>query len=204
MKAKEDFDKGLCIDPQACKVKFFTVVKPFGSEDDGGDDPLFLTGRAYDTIITFDPPFELHIGCPPDWIVDGINGGLWAIYCMRVKILADEMKVLESGVAFLQCLSMSVHWGHLNSAAEGCKKMMCTLGQDIAVQMQPPPASCASSSAHGQPPASSASYSAHGQPHCIIFSTRPATTSTAYGSVTALTNMSDLAEANPWASMVDY
>ena len=191
LKAKDEFHSGLCRDPQACKVKFFTVVKPFASEDDGVDDPLFLTGRAYDTIITFDPPFELHIGCPPDWIVDGINGGLWAIYCMRVKILADEMKVLESGVAFLQCLSMSVHWGHLNSAAEGCKKMMCTLGQDIAVQMQPPPASCASSSA--VPTAG-----------VMVPAQQVAVASTAYGSVTALTNMSDLAEANPWASMVDY
>ena len=147
LKAKDEFHSGLCRDPQACKVKFFTVVKPIASGDDGVDDPLFLTGRANDTILTFDHPFELHIGKPPDWIADGIYGGLWAIYCMRVKILADEMKVLESGVAFLQCLSMSVLWGHLNSAAEGCKKMMCTLGQDIAVQMQPPPASCASSSA---------------------------------------------------------
>ena len=123
-------------------------------------------------------------------IVDGSFGGLWAIYCMRVKILADEMKVLESGVAFLQCLSMSVHWGHLNSAAEGCKKMMCTLGQDIAVQMQPPPASCASSSA--VPTAG-----------VMVPAQQVAVASTAYGSVTALTNMSDLAEANPWASMMD-
>ena len=190
MKAKEDFDKGLCIDPQACKVKFFTVVKPFGSEDDGGDDPLFLTGRAYDTIITFDPPFELHIGKPPDWIADGIYGGLWAIYCMRVKILADEMKVLESGVAFLQCLSMSVHWGHLNSAAEGCKKMMCTLGQDIAVQMQPPPASCASSSA--VPTAG-----------VMVPAQQVAVASTAYDSIWQCHSRSHLAEASPWASMMD-
>ena len=190
------------------------MVKPFASEDDGVDDPLFLTGRAYDTIITFDPPFELHIGKPPDWIVDGIYGGLWAIYCMRVKILADEMKVLESGVAFLQCLSMSVHWGHLNSAAEGCKKMMCTLGQDIAVQMQPPPASCASSSAHGQPPASCASSSAHGQALqdiAVQIQPPPASQQVAVSSQQLQhqpasiwqCNRSHLAEANPWASMMD-
>ena len=155
--------------------------KPFGV---GADDPLFLQCRTNDTLLTFDAPFELHMGAPPNWIVDGEKGGLWAVYCMLVKIMADEMKVMASGVAFLQCLSMSVHWGHLNSAAEGCKKMMCTRGQDIAVQMQPPPASCASSSAV---PTAGVMVPAQ----------------QAYGSVTALTNMSDLAEANPWASMSD-
>ena len=120
------------------------MAKPFGVD---ADDPLFLQCRTNDTLLTFDHPFELHMGPPPNWIVDGEKGGLWAVYCMLVKIMADEMKVMASGVAFLQCLSMSVHWTNLNSAAEVCKKMLCTLGQDIAVRMQPPPASCASSSA---------------------------------------------------------
>ena len=52
------------------------MVKPFASGDDGVDDPLFLTGRVNDTILTFDLPFELHIGAPPDWTVDGSKGGL--------------------------------------------------------------------------------------------------------------------------------
>ena len=198
LKAKDEFHSGLCRDPQACKVKFFTVVKPFVSGDDGVDDPLFLTGRVNDTILTFDLPFELHIGTPPDWTVDGSKGGMWAIYGMKVKILADQIKVLESGVAFMQRLSMTIHWGCVNSAAEGCKKMMCTLGQDIAVQMQPPPASCASSSAHGQPPASCASSSAHGQAlQDIAVQIQPPT---AYGCGW----LAEAAEANPWSSMVDY
>ena len=115
------------------------MVKPFASEDDGVDDPLFLTGRVNDTILTFDPPFELHIGKPPDWIVDGEKGGMWAVYCMLVKIMGDEMKFQASGLAFLQRLSMTWHFTNLDSAAEVCKKMLC--------RMPPPPASSASSSA---------------------------------------------------------
>ena len=110
--------------------------KPFGV---GADDPLFLQCRTTDTLLTFDAPFELHMGPPPNWIVDGEKGGMWAVYCMLVKIMGDEMKFQASGLAFLQRLSMTWHFTNLDSAAEVCKKMLC--------RMPPPPASSASSSA---------------------------------------------------------
>ena len=177
LKAKDEFHSGKTRDPQACKVKLFTVVKPFASGDDGVDDPLFLTGRVNDTILTFDLPFELHIGTPPDWIVDGSCGGLWAIYCMKVKILADQIKVLESGVAFLQCLSMTCHFTNLDSAAEVCKKMLC--------RKPPPPASSASSSAV---PTAGVMVPAQ----------------QALPAVPILVPENQHGNVNPWLSMVDY
>ena len=112
------------------------MAKPFGVD---ADDPLFLQCRTNDTLLTFDHPFELRMGTPKNWTADGEKGGMWAVYCMKVKIMADEMKVMASGVAFLQCLSMTCHFTNLDSAAEVCKKMLC--------RKPPPPASSASSSA---------------------------------------------------------
>ena len=111
--------------------------KPFGVDAD--DHPLFLHCSTNDTLLTFDAPFELLMGPPPNWIVDGEKGGMWAVYCMLVKIMGDEMKFQASGLAFLQRLSMTWHFTNLDSAAEVCKKMLC--------RMPPPPASSASSSA---------------------------------------------------------
>ena len=142
MRARKDFAEGLCQDQHACKVQFSTVVNPFGF---GADDPLFLSGRANDTIVTFDPPFELQMSTPgPSWLAEGEMGGMWAVYCMKVKIIADEMQVMDSGVAFVQCLSLTVHWSNLNTAAEACNKMLCKLGMDIS-QTMPPPEVCSAS-----------------------------------------------------------
>ena len=110
--------------------------KPFGVD---ADDPLFLQCRTTETLLTFDAPFELHMGAPPNWSADGEKGGMWAVYCMKVKIMADEIKFQASGLAFLQCLSMTWHFINLDSAAIVCKKMLC--------RKPPPPASSASSSA---------------------------------------------------------
>ena len=189
MRARKDFAEGLCQDQHACKVQFFTVVNPFGF---GGDDPLFLSGRANDTIVTFDPPFELHMSTPgTSWIADGEMGGMWAVYCMKVKIIADEMQVIDSGVAFLQCLSLTVHWSNLNTAAEACNKMLCKLGMNISLKM-PPPASCASSSSSAGPSAG------------VMVPAQQA-----YMPAVPILDPDDIAQgnpwcANPWSSMVDY
>ena len=185
MKARKDFDQGLCQDQHACKVQFFTVVNPFGF---GADDPLFLSGRANDTLVTFDPPFELRMGTPgTSWITDGEMGGMWALYCMKVKIIADEMQVMDSGVAFVQCLSLTVHWSNLNTAAEACNKMLCKLGMDIS-QTMPPPEVC------------SASFSSSAGPSAGVMV--PA--QQALPAVPILVPENQHGNANPWLSMVDY
>ena len=186
MRARKDYEEGRCKDEYACKVQFFTVVNPFGF---GDDDPLFLSGRSNDTLVTFDPPFELKMGTPnTNWIADGEKGGMWAVYCMKVKIIADEMQVMDSGVAFVQCLSLTVHWSNLNTAAEACNKMLCKLGMDIS-QTMPPPEVCSASFSSSAGP--SAGVMVPAQQACM-----PA--------VPILEPEKHHGNVNPWCSMVDY
>ena len=189
MRARQEFDEGRCTDKVSCKVQFFTVSYPFGFPK---DEALFLTARANETILTFDPPFELKMDTPNgDWKADGAKGGMWALYGMKVKLMADEMQVIDSGLVFLQCLSLTVHWSNLNTAAEACNKMLCKLGMNISLKM-PPPASCASSSSSAGPSAG------------VMVPAQQA-----YMPAVPILDPDDIAQgnpwcANPWSSMVDY
>ena len=185
MRARQDFDEGRCTDKVSCKVQFFTVSYPFGF---GEDEALFLSGRKNDTIVTFDPPFELKMATPnKDWKADGEKGGMWALYGMKVKLMADEMQVIDSGLVFLQRLSLTVHWSNLNTAAEACNKMLCKLGMDIS-QTMPPPEVC------------SASFSSSAGPSAGVMV--PA--QQALPAVPILEPEKHHGNVNPWCSMVDY
>ena len=187
MRARQEFDEGRCTDAVACRVQFFTVSYPFGFPKDAA---LFLSCRANETILTFDPPFELRMEAPStgDWRADGPNGGMWALYGMKVKLMADEMQVIDSGLVFLQCLSLTVHWSNLNTAAEACNKMLCKLGMDIS-QTMPPPEVCSASFSSSAGP--SAGVMVPAQQACM-----PA--------VPILEPEKHHGNVNPWCSMVDY
>ena len=137
MRARQEFDEGRCTDAVACRVQFFTVSYPFGFPQDAA---LFLTCKQNETILTFDAPFELRMEAPKtgNWHADGPNGGMWAIYGMKVKLMADDMQVIDSGLVFLQKLVLTIHWPNLMTAAEACKKLTCRLGMTISQKMTPP------------------------------------------------------------------
>ena len=186
MRARQEFDEGRCTDKVACKVQFFTVSYPFGFPK---DEALFLSCRANETILTFDPPFELRMEPPKDgWKADGPSGGMWAIYGMKVKLMADDMQVIDSGLVFLQKLVLTVHWSNLNTAAEACKKMTCRLGMTISQNMAPPEVCSASFSSSAGP---SAGVMVPAQQACM-----PA--------VPILDPEMHPWNVNPWSSMVDY
>ena len=175
MRARKDYEEGRCKDEFSCKVQFFTVSSPFGFAE---DDALFLSGRKNDTIVTFDPPFELKMGTPnTNWIADGEKGGMWALYGMKVKLMADEMQVIDSGLVFIQKLVLTVHWSNLNTAAEACKKMTCRLGMTISQTMAPPE---------------------------VCTSAEMVLAQQALPAVPILVPENQHGNANPWLSMVDY
>ena len=185
MRARQDFDEGRCTDQVSCKVQFFTVSSPFGF---GEDEALFLSGRKNDTILTFDPPFELKMDTPNgDWKADGANGGMWALYGMKVKLMADDMQVIDSGLAFIQKLVLTIHWPNLMTAAEACKKMTCRLGMTISQNMAPPEV-CSASCSSGVGPSALEMVPAQ----------------QALPAVPILVPENQHGNANPWLSMVDY
>ena len=180
MRARQEFDEGRCTDKVSCKVQFFTVSYPFGFPK---DEALFLSCRANETILTFDPPFELRMGTPTgDWKADGPNGGMWALYGMKVKLMADDMQVIDSGLVFLQKLVLTIHWPNLMTAAEACKKLTCRLGMTISEKMTPPEV-CTSAGS--------------GALEMVL-------AQQALPAVPILVPENQHGNANPWLSMVDY
>ena len=181
MRARQEFDEGRCTDAVACRVQFFTVSFPFGFPQDAA---LFLTCKANETILTFDAPFELKMEAPKtgNWNADGPTGGMWAIYGMKVKLMADDMQVIDSGLVFIQKLVLTVHWSNLNTAAEACKKMTCRLGMTISQTMAPPEV-CTSAGP------------------CAL---EMVLAQQALPAVPILVPENQHGNANPWLSMVDY
>ena len=119
-----------------------------------GDQELFLSTRAGDTLLALDAPFKLSFGEGGDRsILDADGDGTMSVYAFKYEV--DEVKgiaLLKAGLCMVQHLTSQTHQNQLHIFSAQISPHMTQFAAQIAVKQSGKfggPASTSSSSSAG-------------------------------------------------------
>ena len=80
-----------------------------------GDQELFMSTTAGDTILALDAPFKLTFDEGNDWTKLDADGGIWAVYGLKYEVDGDKgIAFKNAGINFAQHLTSKTHQNQLH------------------------------------------------------------------------------------------
>ena len=94
-----------------------------------GDQGLFMSTRAGDTILALDAPFKLTFGEATEGYKLDDEGGIWAVYGFKYDVDGVKgMSIKQAGITMYQDLTPRMHQQQLHSFRKQMKHHFAKIG----------------------------------------------------------------------------